>query len=280
MKKILSILLSLLFVLALIGCGKRTMNDIIENEPSITGVVYEVGENYCMIESDGAEYQISLDVENSDSYTSLSDGDEIVVYYDGSIAESYPMQIHTVYAITLKTPAERTENKTEDSDAEDDMPILTSMTIHAQGICQNLLAENIVDTGLYNDMEALMWLVPRGALNEISTVEPEQKELENAYISESSETFREYSSQTEEEWYFDFEGEQTWIRLNYQPYTPPEGVNTISHEDILFYVDGENLYFAVQDVNDAELWKVTEIRDYGSWLQREIQMFIRLYMGL
>jgi len=37
-------------------------------------------------------------------------GDEILVYYDGNIAESYPMQIHTVYAITLKTPADREEN--------------------------------------------------------------------------------------------------------------------------------------------------------------------------
>lgn len=35
---------------------------------------------------------------------------EVMVYYDGSIAESYPLQINTVYAITLKTPTDRTEN--------------------------------------------------------------------------------------------------------------------------------------------------------------------------
>ena len=40
----------------------------------------------------------------------FSIGDEVVVYYDGNIAESYPMQINTVYAITLKTPADRAEN--------------------------------------------------------------------------------------------------------------------------------------------------------------------------
>ena len=42
--------------------------------------------------------------------TSFNIGDEVVVYCDGNVAESYPMQINTVYAITLKTPADRTEN--------------------------------------------------------------------------------------------------------------------------------------------------------------------------
>ena len=53
---------------------------------------------------DGASCKVSLDVENKDSYTDVSVGDEIIVYYNGEIAESYPLQINTVYAITLKTP--------------------------------------------------------------------------------------------------------------------------------------------------------------------------------
>ena len=56
----------------------------------------------------GADCIVSLDVENTDSYTDVSVGDEVVVYYNGEIAESDPLQIDTVYAITLKTPAERT----------------------------------------------------------------------------------------------------------------------------------------------------------------------------
>ena len=51
-------------------------------------------------------------VQNGDSMTHFSVGDEVVVYFDGNIAESYPMQITTVYAITLRTPADRTgENR-------------------------------------------------------------------------------------------------------------------------------------------------------------------------
>ena len=42
--------------------------------------------------------------------THFSIGDEVVVYFDGNIAETYPMQINKVYAITLTTPADRAVN--------------------------------------------------------------------------------------------------------------------------------------------------------------------------
>lgn len=45
-------------------------------------------------------------MENEDSMTNFNIDDEVIVYYDGDIAETYPMQINTVYAITLKTPAD------------------------------------------------------------------------------------------------------------------------------------------------------------------------------
>ncbi len=103
----------LLIVFALTGCG-RSMNYIIENEPSIEGIVTQIDERSILIHGQpmyGYPYEwdckVSLDVENGDSYTDIQVGDEVVVYYDGSIAESDPMQISTVYAITLKTPASR-----------------------------------------------------------------------------------------------------------------------------------------------------------------------------
>ena len=63
-----------------------------------------------MIENETGEYTVSLDVECADSVTHFNIGDEVVVYYDGNVAESYPMQINKVYAITLRTPADRGEN--------------------------------------------------------------------------------------------------------------------------------------------------------------------------
>ena len=88
-----------------------SMNDIIANAPSVTGIVKDTGEKAILIENENGEYWVSLNVENQDSMTSFRIGDEVVVYFDGMVAESYPMQINTVYAITLKTPADRAENE-------------------------------------------------------------------------------------------------------------------------------------------------------------------------
>ena len=47
---------------------------------------------------------VSSKVEQTDSGIPFHLGDEIIVYYDGAMAESYPAQIHGVYRITLKNP--------------------------------------------------------------------------------------------------------------------------------------------------------------------------------
>ena len=110
MKKPIALILVLLCLLGLAGCSNRSMNYIIANEPNITGIVKEANENAILIENEKGEYWVSLNVENKDSTTHFNLGDEVVVYYNGIIAESYPMQINTVYAITLKEPADRAEN--------------------------------------------------------------------------------------------------------------------------------------------------------------------------
>ena len=46
--------------------------------------------------------KVSLNEKNRDNYAEVSVGDEVVVYYDGKIAESDPLQINTVYGITFK----------------------------------------------------------------------------------------------------------------------------------------------------------------------------------
>ena len=107
------LILAVLMLTGLTGCNKNSMNYIIENKPSITGIITEVQEEYIQIYIEnegypsGADCDVSLDVENTDgTYSPMKVGDVVVVYYDGSIAESDPLQISTVYAITLKEPAE------------------------------------------------------------------------------------------------------------------------------------------------------------------------------
>lgn len=117
MKKYIILALTLVFALGLTGCNKKPMNYIIQNEPNITGIVEEANDDFIIIRCDqidgyqeGAMYSVSLDTENKDSMRHFSVGDEVVVYYNGETAESYPLQINTVYAVTLRTPANRAEN--------------------------------------------------------------------------------------------------------------------------------------------------------------------------
>ena len=114
MKKLISFVLILVCLFTFAGCNNQSMNYIIQNEPSITGIVKTITNDAFLMENETGEYWISLNVENKDSMTHFSTGDEVVVYFDGSIAETYPMQICTVYAITLRTPADRSAEEPSD----------------------------------------------------------------------------------------------------------------------------------------------------------------------
>lgn len=111
MKKSISVLVVILMIVSLVGCS-RSMNYVIEHEPSFIGKVETVAEDFVLVNvntddaiySDYTNVQVSLAVELSDSYLDLSSGDEIVVYYDGNITDG---KAETVYAITLRTPANR-----------------------------------------------------------------------------------------------------------------------------------------------------------------------------
>ena len=111
MKKLTIVFLLMILMFSMAGCNNRSMNYIIQNEPNITGMMKTITNDALLMENETGEYWVSLKVENKDSMTYFSIRDEVVVYFDGNVTESYPMQINTVYAITLKTPADRVENE-------------------------------------------------------------------------------------------------------------------------------------------------------------------------
>ena len=91
----------------------KSMDDVIENAPSIQGNVTEVHGDYMIIHfvtsgyPYGADCTVTLNPVYGDSYTDVLIGDGVVVYFDGNIMETDPLQLGTVYAITLKTPVSR-----------------------------------------------------------------------------------------------------------------------------------------------------------------------------
>jgi ribosomal protein L21E len=85
--------------------------DTVHKEPNFTGVVVEVDSNSILVSvNEGEEARkssdlidVSLNVELKDSMTEFMSGDEVKVYYNGTILESYPAQLEKVYAILLKS---------------------------------------------------------------------------------------------------------------------------------------------------------------------------------
>ena len=116
MKKLLLLLLVICaFVMS--GC-RRDLNYIISNKPSVLGTIEEITDSAILItchDLQGYEQDVqcwvSLDVEYEDGLSEYSVGDIVDVFYDGTIAESYPLQINTVYAIFLQEPADRIVNE-------------------------------------------------------------------------------------------------------------------------------------------------------------------------
>ena len=106
MKKIMSVFIFMSCLLGLGGC-KKDMNDIIDDEPCVRGVVSETSDAYIMIDvnedddlyEDYSRILVSLEVENEDSKTDFTIGDEVAIYYNGTIEQSLPPQINHVYAI-------------------------------------------------------------------------------------------------------------------------------------------------------------------------------------
>lgn len=89
------------------------MNEVIDHKPRLIGTVVEINDDTSiLVKIDENEpiakssdlILVTLDVKMSDISVKGRDfniGDEVRIYYDGSIAESYPAQINEVYAIFL-----------------------------------------------------------------------------------------------------------------------------------------------------------------------------------
>ena len=133
----------------------KSMDDVIENAPSIQGNVTEVHEDYMIIHivtsgyPYGADCRVTLSPVFGDSYTDVSIGDEVVVYFNGDIMETDPLKLGTVYAITLKTPANRADAELSD---------IESIIVEYHGAGQikkwSVSAELIDDvTEWYDDLE-------------------------------------------------------------------------------------------------------------------------------
>ena len=110
MRKILALLLSAILIFALCACTGTKEEGVDVLNPYFTGKVLEKHEKSCLLEvTDGGNQSfaagtlisVSTDVANCPDF---DEGDLLTVSFDGTAAESYPMQIFNVYLIA-KTEA-------------------------------------------------------------------------------------------------------------------------------------------------------------------------------
>ena len=100
MKKLIPLLLSLAFVLTLIGCTS-------EDKATFQVTILEIQDGYYLAkpvegstELNSAD-RIMVPMVNINPSQEPEVGDTLEIVYDGTIAESYPAQINTVYSISV-----------------------------------------------------------------------------------------------------------------------------------------------------------------------------------
>ncbi len=120
--------------------------------------------------------------------------------------------------------------------------------------------------GLVTDIQNIRWIAIRGGAG----IEPIEKEVADLGIVRESEK----DNAT---------GKGLWVRFYYESYKPAQGMNDPGHKDIIVYTDRENVadaFLGIQNPDHQEKWDIFVLPGYGPWLQKEIDVLLRLATGL
>ena len=109
------IFISFIALFTLNSCPNTINMHNVHRQPNFTGIITEMFGNSILVRAnDGEEIKNSADLvyvsidtilQGRSSY--LMSSDEVTVFYDGVILETYPAQINKVYAILLISPSKR-----------------------------------------------------------------------------------------------------------------------------------------------------------------------------
>ena len=121
--------------------------------------------------------------------------------------------------------------------------------------------------GVDESLDTIVWLAFRGG-----TIISEDLSAEgNAYIMESDKVLEGFGEVED----------HVWIRIVQEASIPQKGsLGQVSHKDYIFYVEGEDAYVGVQSAEDTEVWTILEMTDYGDWLEKEMDIYVRMTTGL
>ena len=107
MKKVLSIVLVLVMVLAFAGCGKEEKAEQVNSDRYFDAEVLEIYEKYILVKPidgenisyDNGNASVSTVIQGTNELPKLEVGMEIRIMFGGQVMETDPVQIDTVFAI-------------------------------------------------------------------------------------------------------------------------------------------------------------------------------------
>ena len=120
--------------------------------------------------------------------------------------------------------------------------------------------------GLYESVEALLWIAPRGGAGIDS--EGNQIEAASNELIQLSENMASGDR---------IEEDVLLLRINreYAVENTP-----MSYKDIVMYRDNEDAYLAWQMADDRNAWYLFRLPGYGEWLEKEVAIYMRCATGL
>lgn len=126
---------------------------------------------------------------------------------------------------------------------------------------------------IISDIQNLRWIAYRGGSGmDFRQVVKDQKDISIVKASENTESIEKARDGS------------PWLRLYYDPYKPVQGANDTGHKDIIICADNpqdpEDAYLLVQNPDNLTEWTVITLPGYGQWLQKEVDMLLRMKMGL
>lgn len=115
MRKLIPLFLITICACSLMGCGRsKSFDRMIEKADTVVGIIEEVDGTvasvYCESTKgypDGSDWLIDFSkMDKKGKYKTPVVGDQIIVYYDGFVMDTYPLEMSKIYTVDLKATAE------------------------------------------------------------------------------------------------------------------------------------------------------------------------------
>lgn len=249
-----------LFYLCLI---ERTQGMIVLSDWSkVLGLYKQGGKEYVLVQDQPGDRCYS-ETEQSliDAYQTLNETIDNVLIKTDNMQGFMKCGIEDVEWVQYESDWE--DNGQSANDSAENQNDVEAMFVNRHGDVFNSESDT---AGVMATLKAFEWLVPRSSGECIAD---NLSAEENEFITESNKVLN--GSEEAED--------RVWIRIVQNSALPTEG-STIPHKDFIFYVVGEDAYVGIQSPEDNDSWAIWKMPDYGDWLAKEIDIYIRMTTGL